>query len=399
MPKPARGPDPKLEKVPTGEAALIDSVAALTVQQLDRRYAGTRSLRGVHPKDHGCVEATLTISDSLPPELRVGLFRKPGATFRAAIRFSNAAPLVAPDSLERGPDGKPVVAHGSRGMAIKVYGVEGPRLVPDDGERTQDFLMINQPVFAFANVEDYEALSRVLVEDKDNPTRFFGRAKSPDPKVQARTMRTLGIVQKVKATSAPPAFQPPPMSPLDNRYFSAAPFLFGPGRAAKFAVTPVNPKTDLPGPEVNQPDYLRAAMRKRMAEAGGKDICFDFQVQVRSSDNLAGSLDTDIEDACVLWDEAAYPFVTVARLTIGPQDIASAERQEFCEKLFYTPWHGLEDHQPLGGINRMRHQVYEASGGHRGCPVSPNLPPPPRREASFDSKARGFTLRGGEPRR
>jgi hypothetical protein len=392
MAKPAKGPDPKLEKVPANEPALIDSIASLTVQQLERRYTGKQALRGVHPKDHGCVEATLTISDSLPPELRVGLFRKAGASYRAAIRFSNAAPLVAPDSLDRGPDGKPVVAHGSRGMAIKVYDVEGPRLVPDDGERTQDFLMINQPVFAFANVEDYEALSRVLVEDKDDARRFFGRVQSPDPAVSGRAKRTFGIIQRVKATSFPPAFQPPPMSPLDNRYFTAAPFLFGPGRAAKFAVTPVNPRMDPPAP-VNEPDYLRAAMRRRMAEADGKDICFDFQVQVRSADNLAGTLDSDIEDACVLWDEAVYPFVTVARLTIGPQDITSPERQEFCEKLFYTPWHGLQDHQPLGGINRMRHQVYEASGGHRGCPVSPNLPPPPRREASFDSKARGFSLR------
>ena len=40
--------------------------------------------------------------------------------------------------------------------------------VPDDGERTQDFLMINQPVFAFANVEDYEALSQIIFDDKEN---------------------------------------------------------------------------------------------------------------------------------------------------------------------------------------------------------------------------------------
>ena len=43
---------------------------------------------------------------------------------------------------------------GSRGMAVKLYDVEGARLVPEDLERTQDFLMINQPVFSFANVED-----------------------------------------------------------------------------------------------------------------------------------------------------------------------------------------------------------------------------------------------------
>ena len=40
--------------------------------------------------------------------------------------------------------------------------------------------MINQSVFAFANVEDYLALSEILLRDKDNPTAFFARAKLTD---------------------------------------------------------------------------------------------------------------------------------------------------------------------------------------------------------------------------
>ena len=155
----------ELEKVPENEPAQIDRIAELTVKQLERRYADEpRFLRGVHPKDHGCVDATFTVLETLDPELRVGVFKNLGQRFPATIRFSNAAPLVTPDSLELGDDGKPVVAHGSRGMAVKVHEVEGDRLVSGDGERTQDFLMINQPVFAFANVEDYEALSQITAE-------------------------------------------------------------------------------------------------------------------------------------------------------------------------------------------------------------------------------------------
>ena len=362
-----------IENVPPGEPQQIDHVADLTVQQLERRYgAAPRFLRGVHPKDHGCVEASFTVLKDLPKPFRVGLFR-PGARFRSVVRFSNAAPLVTPDSLELGPDGKPAVAHGSRGMAIKLYGISGNRLVNRDGESTQDFLMINQPVFAFANVEDYAALSEIITPDERLAPRFFERMKSPDEAVRTRAAKTLGIVQLIKSLTCPPSFQPPPLSPLDNRYFSAAPFMFGKDRVMKFAATPVAPVVGELGDIAKSPNYLRDALRQRMAKAEGKDICFDFQVQVRRIDSLAGRIDSDIEDVCTLWDEAEFPFVTVARIAIPPQDVSAPERQELCESLFYTPWHGLMDFRPIGGINRLRRQVYETSAKRRGCPVSPEL--------------------------
>ena len=389
------GPNANLEKIPAEEPGQIDETTKTMGQLLDRRYAGKpRVLRGVHPKDHGCVEATFTVSDKLPPEYQVGVFRKPGDTFRAAIRFSNAAPLVLPDCLpEAGPGGVQVRTHGSRGMAIKLYGVSGARLVPEDKERTQDFLMINQPFFAFANAEDYAALNKIILEDMEKPDRFFQRMGSPDPAVAKRAKRTLGIFQSIKTGSSAAPFQAPPMSPFDNSYFGAAPFSFGEGRVMRFAAKPVNPMTGDISTAVNDPNYLRNAMRKRMAEAGDKVICFDFQIQVRRADQL--KIEEDIEDACVAWPD---PFVTVARINIPPQDVGTPERQEFCETLFYTPWHGLIDHRPLGGINRLRRKVYEESGKARGCPVSPDLPPGPRtldKDPKADRSAQGG-LRGRE---
>lgn len=390
-----------LENPQPEESAQIDSITDMTRQLLTRRYSGApRFLRGVHPKDHGCVEAIFTVCESLAPEYQVGVFRKPGERFRAAIRFSNASALVTPDSPQEvsppmgdpvvGPDGKPVLGHGSRGMAIKLYGVSGNRLLPDDGERTQDFLLINQPVFAFANVEDYQALNKAMVDHpKELPFGFFSRLMSSDVAVKTRAAISRGIIGRIKGLAGPP-FQPPPMSPLDNTYFSAAPFGFGEGRVVKFAARPVNPASGDLGDAVNEPDYLRSAMRKRMAEAGGKDICFDFQIQVRTPDQL--DIDRDIENMCTEWTD---PFVTVARITIPPQDIASPERQEFCETLFYTPWHGLEDHRPLGGINRMRLKVYQASSELRGCPISPDLPSDRRRRGP----PRGEPGTGGPPPR
>jgi hypothetical protein len=371
------GPNADLERIPPEEPGQIAETTDAMEKLLARRYSGKpRVLRGVHPKDHGCVHATFTVSESLPPEYQVGLFRKPGDTFEAAIRFSNAAPLVMPDCLpEAGPGGVQVRTHGSRGMAIKLYGVAGPRLVPDDRERTQDFLMINQPFFAFANAEDYAALNKIILEDMEKPDRFFQRMGSPVEAVRNRAKRTLGIFQSIKSGSTAAPYQAPPMSPFDNTYFGAAPFSFGEGRVMRFAAKPVNPMSGELGAAVNDPNYLRNAMLKRMAEAGDKVICFDFQIQVRDASQL--KIEEDVEDACVAWPD---PFVTVARINIPPQDITTKERQDFCEALFYTPWHGLTDHRPLGGINRLRQDVYEKSAELRGCPVSPDLPRPSRRD-------------------
>ena len=31
----------------------------------------------------------------------------------------------------------------------------------------------------------------------------------------------------------------------------------------------------------------------------------------------------------------------------------------YCEALSFTPWHSLPEHQPIGGVNRIRKAVYE----------------------------------------
>ena len=43
----------------------------------------------------------------------------------------------------------------------------------------------------------------------------------------------------------------------------------------------------------------------------------------------------------------------------------SLEQLRFCEDLSYTPWHSLEAHRPIGGINRARRPVYEATSKFR----------------------------------
>ncbi|MBA3314908.1 MAG: catalase family protein [Planctomycetaceae bacterium] len=358
--------DPQLEQIPPEEAAQIENIVRLTLAQMKKRYSGeTPVLRGVHPKDHGCVMATFRVLDTLPEDLRVGVFAKPGLEYQAWIRFSNAAVLAEADSS--------ATDHGSRGMAIKLLKVEGTSLLKKHEPLTQDFLMVNHPVFAFANVEDYEALSEVLLNDSDmadKADRFFAdRIKMKDGKpdmtipMTQRAVRTAGIIKQIRSLSIPPAYQTPPASPADNQYFSAAPYLFGRDMVMKYSAKPSAPSGA--APNVADQDYLRKALLKRLTGADAKEIVFEFQVQVRTKADLAGKIETEIEDASFEWDEKKYPFVTVARIVIPPQDFNTDERKRQCENLFFTPWQGVVEHQPIGGINRLKLGVYEASSAFR----------------------------------
>lgn len=407
------------EIVPTGEADLIQQVVALTFAQLRMRYPGDEQvLRGVHAKDHGCVNAEFQVLSDLSERtpagctLRHGVFSTPGRTYQAMVRFSNASTSVDDDSPidPRSNDSPKSRVHGSRGMAIKLLGVEGLPLSLQVGEErlsdkqyrtgqhptmthggvSQDFLLINQPVFAFANVEDYAALSQILLDDEDKPGRFFGRAPLPpgtppspsSTPEQIRAFKTLTIVKRIQSIDGKvPFFQKPPVSPVDNHYFGASSFLFGPNQVMRFRVRntefldkPENQSlvtTFYGSPNTADPNYLRTGLIARLRDPNKGPVVYTFEAQVRSISSITDPA-TEIENASLDWpDEKAYPFHPLATLTIPLQEFESPEQRKKCERLVFTPWHGLQDHQPLGGINRLRRAVYEASAMFRNLPKEP----------------------------
>ncbi len=319
------------------EAGQIRKIIALTLQLLQRRYPPkTAALRGVHAKDHGCVLASFTVNADIPEQYRVGVFATPNKTYQAWVRFSNATTSIDTDVDK-------THAASSRGMAIKLLGVDGKTLLAIPGESSQDFLMINTPMFAFANVAEYLDLTQVQADHNDDIRPLFAVLSEAKKK-------TLGIVGKIKASAVG--------NPAEAQYFTASPFLFGNHVAAKFSAKPRNPD-HTPVPQDPEPNYLRAALKKTLDVTTGKTVIFDFQVQLRSSEALP------IEDVTSEWSSDVAPLQTVATLTIDPQDFDTEERIKQCERLVFNPWHGLVEHQPLGGINRLRLGVYAASAKYR----------------------------------
>ncbi len=352
-------PENPFETIPSEEENQIKEIADLTLKLLAKRYSAPNpSLRGVHPKSHGCVQATFEVSPDIDKDLlslvrkrslKQGLFAQPGRKFDAWVRFSNATTLVKPD-VEGGKN-------DSRGMAVKVLDVKGRVFFEDRGVRSQDFLMINQPSFAFANVIDYLRLNRILLEKNDDPTFFFAPLQVAVPGIsdadKARIFKTLKLVQALQAV--------PVANPLEVQYFGAAPFLFGPDLVMRFSADPCGEKKPQVLPDNPSDNYLREALLETMK--GDEDVCFDFKVQVRTKDEAG----LEIENACAVWDEQKTPWQKVAKITIpAPQTgLDTEEAKKQCQKTVFSPWQGLYAHQPLGGINRLRRAVYIASAGRR----------------------------------
>ena len=334
------------ENIPAEEAGQIKQIAELTVKLLNKRYpTPLKCLRGVHPKSHGCVKAVFEVNADIAKNLQVGLFSYPGKNYQAWIRFSNAVGQLGPDVK----DGK----NQSRGLAIKVMDVGGCILLDDNGAHHQDFLLITEPAFAFANVADYLRLNEILLEHNEDIRPFFVPPQDATTEEKLRIQRTGQLAVQTTQTLV--------ANPFEVQYFGAAPFLFDSDRVMKFSVRPSEGTQTQTVPKNPADDYLREATTETMNQS--EDVCFDFMVQVRGKDDR----NLNIENASTVWDEQEFPFVQVAKITIpAPQNtINSPDAIEHCEKLSYSPWHSLIEHQPLGGINRLRKATYIASQTHR----------------------------------
>jgi hypothetical protein len=199
---------------------------------------------------------------------------------------------------------------------------------------TLDFLMINHPVFLVRNAADYVEFQKAV--SADIPSQFFFPGWNP---FNFR-LHEFGIVNAIQNKKV--------ANPLDTRYWSTTPYLFG-TNTMKFSARPCGANSLFT--ETSTPDFLRENMSKQLAQGQG---CFDFLVQLRSH-----PLKMPIEDPTIEWDEKDAPFFSVARITIPSQKFDSPEQQAQCENLSFTPRHTIQDHQPIGGINRVRQTVYE----------------------------------------
>lgn len=304
------------EVVPAGEAAATASIAAAIQASVQAGFdKNGHAFRDAHRKSHGCVQATFSVLDKLPPKLAQGLFATP-KSYNAVVRFSNGSGSSQNDH-----------SNDARGMAVKVMGVPGLKLLDDEQTAsTQDFLMTNHPVFFIRNVVDYGAFQKAVSGGGLSLTGWLaGHLFYEVPIILSFTGHKL-------------------LNPLNSRYWSTTPSRLG-TEQMKFSAKPCAGSTF--NEQSDTADRLGENLRAQLAQGGA---CFDFMVQTRTV-----PAEMPIEDATVEWKEAKSPFVPVARITIPAQ---TPEAAEVCEARSFTPWHSIAEHRPLGGISRVRKDVY-----------------------------------------
>ncbi len=293
--------------------------------------------RDVHAKTYGCVKATFRVLDNLDPKYRQGIFANPDE-YQAWIRYSSGSTLVQKDDVR-----------DARGMAIKLMGVHGRKLMEDDGvphAETQDFVMMNATQFFILNLPEYKVFTQYLGETS-NYGYFLGGFTPDLPTKHWSRIFNLGGYHPRELMLAMKTLKPPPDSLLDTQFYSVSAYDLGTQSVVKYSAKPCG---DARAADVSrsQPNFLRDEMTAHLKD---RDACFDFMVQTQ----VPGK-NMPVEDNTVEWTEGDSPFVPVARIEIKRQSFV--ENQETCENLSYNPWHSLLAHKPLGVMNRIRKPLY-----------------------------------------
>ena len=301
---------------------------AKILESMQKALAAKRGVkRALHAKSLGGARATLTINSDLPAHARVGLFAQ-ATTFDALVRFSNGSGASQSD---RKTD--------IRGLAIKVMGVPGKKIIPGlESATTQDLLLIHGAVTPFRTSSEFI----FFVNAARRPLTLLPRVIG-----HFGFFRTLRILKTFNQR-----FGGKVGSLAEQRFWSAVPIRMG-DYAVKVSAKPLAPATTAMKPGS---DYLAEDLADRLARG---PIEYDLMLQFFCDEQK-----TPIEDASVEWLESDSPFVTVARLTLPQQDLRSEEGKALAKRIegmSFDPWHALEEHRPLGDVMRARNPAYRIS--------------------------------------
>lgn len=311
------------EREQPDEAAHLDDIIQTMGNQMRDLWKPGDFQRGGNTKTHGLVRGEFTVRDDLPPEMRRGIFATP-RTYPAWVRFSGPGPYMTPD----------IDDVGFMSMSIKVMGVPGEKLLPDE-KFTQDFVGVSPPTFV---TPDTRANARLQHWSGKNAQIFYF-LNFTDHHVLDFIMQGLWIKTQT--------------SPLESAYFSDVPYLLGEGQAMQYSMhSRLRTRTRVPRLPLRPPDnYLREAMVATLAK---QPVEFDLLLQLQKDPHRM-----PIENNAVFWPPKLSPRVPAAVLRIPPQKFNSRAQFEFTKKLSYNPWHCLPEHRPLGNQSRARKTMYK----------------------------------------
>ena len=346
-PSPDDDPAPPVEPVETGSESMNTEYCRVScaeeqarfvefgkqiqqLQELQTRKREQPVQRGFHAKAHGCLYATVEPLPNRDARTRFGVWAEGRGPYNAWVRFSNGVGWrLADDTLD------------ARGMAVKLMGVDGPRLNEDE-KQTQDFLMTNSPTPVGRDAEEFMKFAFANEKGTLGGLGFL----LGHPNTAGTALTSTGAINSM----------------VTAQYWSGAAYHLGAHQAVKFTAKACDGQQEREKLDRDDPDYLK----KDLVAAAKEGLCFTMFVQLQ-----VDPATTPIEHASYQWKEDVSPLIPVATIKMPPQAIDKPGQTEFCDSFSYSPWHGIKAHQPMGHINRARRAVYDSSRQHRDGGVEP----------------------------
>jgi hypothetical protein len=334
-----------IEILQPDEADLIDKVVA-SMARVGRTVCDKHrhAVRDAHAKSHGVLIGTLTVYDDLPAHLRQGLFGESG-TYPILVRFSSAPGDIHSDRVPT-----------PKGMAIKVMGVKGRKVLPGHkNETTQDFLLVNHPVIPFGNITAYWQMQQLLEKHADD-SETAQIAVAALAKGAASVLNLAGIESHTLENLGIPHHHI-----LGETFHSMAALRFG-DYIAKISAAPLSQAVRHFTGQAYEPEHAPSIVRDQVVAFFNRQGA-EYELRAQLCNDLEIM---PVEDASIVWPEDRSPQQPIAKITLPPQDAYSPARRVYADDvLSFNPWHCIPEHRPLGSIMRVRLKAYESSTSFR----------------------------------
>jgi hypothetical protein len=254
---------------------------------------------------------------------------------------------------------------------------------------SQDFLLFSHPIFFAPDVKKFVLLMGILTNGPE-ALRF--------PRL---IPFMIGCGRTREARLFFKMFLRRLIHPLAASFHSGTPYLLGPDTLVKYSVEPRDPRRlEFFGNPKGGPHFLRDALEYSLRD---EPLLLDFYVHVYPDDQPSKDVATAVEDATVNWCARNFSFnhgwrrfgrplatkvraatITLPPISRGPTSAAESQPSpttqgalEAAESRTGNPWNALEDHRPLGNLNRARYFVYRDGAERRkGARASPQVASP-----------------------